>query len=201
MGKLVVGIFLTLDGVYQAPGGQDEDREGGFEYGGWTWPYWDDEIGRRVVEATTASGALLLGRKTHDIFAASWPNADEADPIAHHLNSVPKYVASRTLTTSDWNNTRVLKGDVVAEVTKFKDEYNETAVTGSGQLIQTLLQGDLVDVFRLWTFPVIIGSGKRLFGDGTLPGALKLTDSWTSGTGVTFNTYERAGALRIGDLG
>lgn len=201
MGSLVVGMFLTLDGVYQAPGGRDEDREGGFQYGGWTAPYWDEELGKRIVEVTTRPDALLLGRKTYDIFAGYWPNADPSDPVAAHLNSVRKYVASRTLEQVEWNNARLIRGDAVEQVAKLKEEHDEIGVTGSGDLIQTLLRHDLVDVFGLWIFPVIVGSGKRLFGGGTLPGALKLTDSFTSDTGVIVANYERAGAVQTGEVG
>jgi dihydrofolate reductase len=201
MGTLVVGTFVTVDGVYQAPGGQDEDREGGFEYGGWTAPYWDEEMGRRITELTLRSDALLLGRKTYDIFSGYWPNADPNDPVAAHLNSVRKYVASRTLDKVEWNNSSLIQGDVAEAVAKLKSEHDEVAVTGSGEVIQTLLANDLVDVFALWVFPVVVGPGKRLFGNGTLPGALKLTDSWTSATGVLVNTYERAGAVQTGEVG
>jgi dihydrofolate reductase len=201
MGKLVVGTFLTLDGVYQAPGGQDEDREGGFEHGGWLANFFDEEMGSRIVDLTTASDALLLGRKTYEIFAGYWPNADQSDPVAAHLNNVPKYVASRTLDTVGWNNSTLIDGDVAEKVAELKERYDQVGVTGSGALIQTLLEADLVDVFGLWFFPVVIGSGKRLFGDGTIPGALKLTDSWTSATGVILTTYERAGAIPYGEAG
>ncbi|MFN2555396.1 MAG: dihydrofolate reductase family protein [Nitriliruptorales bacterium] len=201
MGSLVVGTFLTLDGVYQAPGGRDEDREGGFQHGGWTAPYWDDELGRRIVEVTTRPDALLLGRKTYEIFAGYWPNADPTDPVAAHLNNVRKYVASRSLDQVEWNNARLIRGDVAEQVAKLKEEHEEIAVTGSGDLIQTLLRHDLVDMFGLWIFPLIVGSGKRLFGGGTLPGALTLTDSFTSDTGVIVANYERAGAVRTGEVG
>ncbi len=201
MASLVVGTFLTLDGVYQAPGGPDEDREGGFQHGGWTAPYWDEELGRRITEATTRPDALLLGRKTYDIFAGYWPNADPNDPVAAHLNNVRKYVASRTLDRVEWNNASLITGDLAEQVARLKQEHDEIAVTGSGNLIQTLLRHDLVDVFGLWIFPVIVGSGKRLFGDGTLPGALRLTDSFTSDTGVIVATYERAGAVQTGEVG
>lgn len=201
MGRLIVGTFLTVDGVYQAPGGRDEDREGGFEHGGWSANYWNEDMGKRIVEVTTSSDAILLGRKTYDIFSNYWPNASSDDPVAVHLNSVPKYVVSRTLDTAEWNNTTILKGDVAEEVARLKEQYNEIAVTGSGQLVQTLLKNDLVDVFGLWVFPVVVGSGKRLFGDGTIPGALKVTESTVSTTGVVITTYERAGDIPYGEAG
>ena len=201
MGRLIVGTFLTVDGVYQAPGGQDEDREGGFEHGGWCANYWDEDMGNRIVDVTASSDALLLGRKTYDIFSSYWPNASSDDPVAAHLNNVPKYVVSRTRDTADWNNTTILKGDVAEEVARLKEQYDEIAVTGSGQLVQTLLKDDLVDVFGLWVFPVVIGTGKRLFGDGTIPGALNVTESTVSTTGVVITTYERAGDIPYGEAG
>jgi dihydrofolate reductase len=202
MGKLVVGEFVSVDGIYQAPGGREEDRDGGFEHGGWTATYWDEEMGERITEVTLRSDALLLGRKTYEIFAGFWPNAGTDDPVAAKLNSVPKYIASRTLDTVDWNNSTVIDGDVAAAVTKLKQDVNgEIAVTGSGNLVQTLLKHDLVDVLGLWVFPVVLGNGKRLFGSGTLPKALQLTDTWTSRTGVQVNSYTRAGEIQTGDVG
>ena len=202
MGTLVVGEFVSVDGIYQAPGGREEDRDGGFEHGGWTATYWDEEMGERITEVTLRSDALLLGRKTYEIFAGFWLNAGTDDPVAAKLNSVPKYIASRTLDTVDWNNSTVIDGDVAAAVTKLKQDVNgEIAVTGSGNLVQTLLKHDLVDVLGLWVFPVVLGNGKRLFGSGTLPKALQLTDTWTSRTGVQVNSYTRAGEIQTGDVG
>jgi dihydrofolate reductase len=201
MRKLVVGTFLTVDGVMQAPGGPEEDREGGFEHGGWSFNYWDDDMGKLVVEWTLRAGALLLGRKTYEIFAAYWPNVGGDDPVAAKLNSVPKYVASRTLDELTWNNSTLLQGDVAEAVAELKKEDGgEIQVTGSGELIQTLMEHDLVDEYRLWVFPVTVGDGKRLFARGTIAGALKLTDTRTSSTGVTIQTYERAGELRTGSF-
>lgn len=158
-------------------------------------------MGRRIAEVTLRSEALLLGRKTYDIFSGFWPNAGTDDPIAVKLNSVPKYVASRTLDAVDWNNSRLIGGDVVDAVTGMKQDIDgEIAATGSGDLIQTLLQHDLVDVLGLWVFPLVLGGGKRLFGSGTLPRALQLTDSWTSSTGVQINSYVRGGEVKTGDL-
>jgi dihydrofolate reductase len=201
MRKVVVGTFLTVDGVMQAPGGPEEDREGGFEHGGWSFIYWDDDMGKLIVEWTLRAGALLLGRKTYEIFAAYWPNVGEDDPVAAKLNSVPKYVASRTLDEVSWNNSTLLKGDVAQAVAELKNEDGgEIQVTGSGELIQTLMEHDLVDEYRLWVFPVTVGDGKRLFARGTIPGALTLTDTKTSSTGVTIQTYERAGELQTGSF-
>ena len=168
MRKLVVGTFVTIDGVMQAPGGPDEDREGGFEHGGWSVNYWDDLMGETIVGQTQQAGALLLGRKTYEIFAAHWPHVSGDDPIAAKLNSMPKYVASRTLKEVTWNNATLIEGDVAEAVAKLKEEPGgEIQVTGSSDLIQTLIENDLVDEYRLWVFPVVVGEGKRLFGHGT----------------------------------
>jgi dihydrofolate reductase len=201
MRKIVVGTFLSVDGVMQAPGGPDEDREGGFEHGGWSFPYWDDGMGELIDGWTNQADGLLLGRKTYEIFAAHWPHVGDEDPVAAKLNSVPKYVASTTLDSVEWSNSTLLEGDVAEAVARLKDQPGaEIQVTGSGQLIQTLLKHDLVDEFRLWTFPVLIGTGKRLFADGTIPGGLKLADVKTSTTGVTIHTYERSGDLEYGSF-
>jgi dihydrofolate reductase len=202
MSKLVVGTFLSLDGVMQGPGGPDEDREGGFEHGGWSAGYWDDVMGPIIDEWTNQADGLLLGRKTYEIFAAHWPRiSGEDDPIAAKLNSVPKYVVSRTLDTVEWNNSTLLQGDIAEEVGKLKDQPGtEIQVTGSGQLIQTLMKHDLVDEYRLWIFPVLLGSGKRLFADGTIPAGLKLADTKISTTGVAIHSYERAGEIAYGSF-
>jgi dihydrofolate reductase len=199
MRKLVLNTFLSLDGVMQAPGGRDEDREGGFAHGGWSVSYWDEPMGETIVEWTQRAGALLLGRKTYEIFVAHWPKVSDEDPVAAKLNSMPKYVASRTLRDVSWNNARLITGDVAEAVRRLKDEPgDEIQVHGSCDLIQTLLRESLVDEMRLWIFPVVLGSGKRLFADGTIPGALKLVSSRSSSTGVTVNTYEVAGAIPYG---
>jgi dihydrofolate reductase len=202
MSKLVVGTFLSLDGVMQGPGGPDEDREGGFEHGGWSAGYWDDVMGPIIDEWTNQADGLLLGRKTYEIFAAHRPRiSGEDDPIAAKLNSVPKYVVSRTLDTVEWNNSTLLQGDIAEEVGKLKDQPGtEIQVTGSGQLIQTLMKHDLVDEYRLWIFPVLLGSGKRLFADGTIPAGLKLADTKISTTGVAIHSYERAGEIAYGSF-
>jgi dihydrofolate reductase len=199
MRRLIVNTFLSVDGVMQAPGGPDEDREGGFEAGGWSVNYWDDMMGGIITEWTVGAGALLLGRKTYEIFAAHWPRVEGDDPVARTLNSVPKHVASRTLKEVSWNNSALIKGDVGEAVAALKQEDGaEIQVHGSGDLAQTLIRHDLVDEFCLWTFPVVIGRGKRLFGGGALPAALRLTDSRSSSTGVVINTYRRAGAIQYG---
>jgi dihydrofolate reductase len=202
MRKLVVQAFMSLDGVVQAPGGPDEDRDGGFEHGGWVVPHMDDTFLNFVTESTNKLGALLLGRKTYDIFAASWPLVPDDDPFGSVLNRVPKYVASRTLTSVEWNNSSLITGDIATEVNTLKQgDDGEIQVHGSGGLIQTLLRHDLVDEYRLITFPVLIGSGKRLFSDGTIPGGLKLVDSITTSAGATITTYQRHGDLVTGEYG
>jgi dihydrofolate reductase len=199
MRKLVVGTFLTVDGAMQAPGGPDEDREGGFEHGGWSVNYWDEEMGQLITELTLRGDALLLGRKTYDIFAAHWPKVGDEDPVAAKLNSMPKYVASRTLSEVTWNNSTLLQGDIPQAVAALKEQPGgEIQVTGSGDLLQTLIGHDLVDEYHLWVFPVVLGKGKRLFADGAVPAALKLVKTKTFGTGVAVHTYERAGAVQYG---
>lgn len=202
MRKLVVGTFLTLDGVMQAPGGPEEDRDGGFEHGGWSVKYWDDMMGQLIVEQVLQPDALLLGRRTYEIFAAHWPRVtDPNDPVASKLNSVRKYVVSRTLNKAEWNNSVLISRDAAAQVARLKEEAGgEIGVSGSGNLIQTLLKHDLVDEFQLWVFPVMVGPGKRLFGDGTIPGALRLVDTKVSSTGVVIYRYERAGRIEYGSF-
>ncbi len=197
MRKLVVGTFLTLDGVMQAPGGPEEDRDGGFEHGGWSVKYWDEMMGRLIVEQMQRPDALLLGRRTYEIFAAHWPRVtDPNDPVATKLNSMRKYVVSRTLGKAEWNNSSLISQDAPAGVARLKEQAGgEIQVAGSCNLIQTLLKRDLVDEFRLWIFPVMVGTGKRLFDDGTIPGALRLVDTQVSSTGVVIHRYERAGKL------
>ncbi len=200
MGKLVVDTFLTLDGVMQAPGGTDEDREEGFQYGGWQGAYFDDESGQVITEQSQTTDALLLGRKTYQLFAAYWPNAPADEPIAAHLNNVRKYVASRTLKTVEWTNSRLIEGDVADAVKRMKQDHNEIHVIGSGNLVQTLLREELVDRFNLWVYPLLLGSGKRLFADGTIPAALRLVESKTFPKGAVLLTYESAGKPTFGDI-
>src|SRR5688572_22729339 len=198
MRKLVVSTFLTLDGVMQAPGGPEEDPTGGFEHGGWSVNYWDDAMGARMSKAFETPFDLLLGRKTYEIFAAHWPHARE-QPGAAELNGARKYVAARTLDSVEWENSSLLEGDVAEAVARIKEEDGpEIQVHGSSNLIQTLLEADLVDELRLMIFPVVLGSGKRLFGDGAFPAGLRLVDSTTSSTGVLITTYERAELLAPG---
>ncbi|MDQ3208991.1 MAG: dihydrofolate reductase family protein [Gemmatimonadota bacterium] len=202
MRKLVVGTFLTLDGVMQAPGGPNEDREGSFRHGGWLVPYFDEKFGEIMTEWTKRAGAFLLGRKTYEIFAASWPKStDPADEIATALNTRPKFVASRTLGEVNWNNAHLLKGDVAEEVAKLKVQNgDEIQVHGSGDLLQALLKHNLIDTLRIWQFPVVIGAGKRLFGEGTIPGSFRLVDTQQTTTGAVLHVYERVGGLRYGEV-
>ena len=201
-GKLVVGTFLTLDGVMQAPGVPDEDRDGGFEHGGWMANYGDEQMGEILNDQFAGADALLLGRKTYEIFAAYWPHYEPADdPLATKLNSMPKYVASRTLDAVEWRNSTLLAGDVAEAVEDLKNESGDVLmVQGSADLIQTLLAYDLVDEFWLWIFPLVLGDGKRLFGDGTIPAALELTNVETSSTGVQMLRYKRAGEIEYGSF-
>ena len=202
MRKLVVGSFLTLDGVMQAPGGPDEDREGGFKHGGWLVPHFDDRFLQIMTDWTKRAGAFLLGRKTYEIFAEAWPKStDPADEIAVALNTRPKFVASRTLREVGWNNSHLLQGDVAAQVAKLKSqEGGEIQVHGSGALVQTLLERDLIDTLRLWLFPLTLGTGKRLFGEGTIPASFRLVDTQVVASGAVLHVYERAGGLRYGEL-
>ena len=197
MRKLVVNTFMSLDGVMQSPGGPEEDPTGGFAYGGWGANYVDDEMMGRVSESGPYE--LLLGRGTYEIFAAHWPY-DEG-PIADQLNSTRKHVASRTLSSVDWNNSTLITGDVAEYVAELKRQDGpEIQVHGSAGLIQTLLEHDLIDEYRLWIFPLVLGKGKRFFGAGTTPCGMKLVDSAVSKTGVTINTYERAGDIDLGSF-
>lgn len=202
MRRLVVGTFITMDGVMQAPGGPDEDRDGGFPHGGWLVPFFDDQLVELVGEWTVRAGAFLLGRRTYEIFAGSWPHAtDPADEIAAALNTRPKYVASRTLDRLEWSNSTPLTGDVAAEVARLKArDGGEIQVHGSGHLLQTLLRHDLVDALRIWTFPVVLGTGKRLFGEGAIPRTFRLAESQTTATGAVLHVYERVGGVRHGEV-
>jgi dihydrofolate reductase len=200
MRKLIVSTFLTLDGVMQAPGGPEEDDSDGFAHGGWSVSYWDDQMGQVMTEAMSAPFDLLLGRTTYDIFAAYWPHATE-EPGAKPLNDATKHVASRSHPMLEWGPSVLIEGDAAEGVARLKKEDGpELQVHGSGNLIQTLMRHSLVDEYRLWIFPLVIGSGKRLFSDGTIPSALKLVDSKVSTTGVAIGTYESAGEIVTGSF-
>ena len=198
MRELLLTTFLSLDGVMQAPGGPGEDDDNGFTHGGWTVNYWDERMGEVMDAAMGKPFDLVLGRKTYDIFAAHWPNASEEDG-AKPLNEATKYVASRGRPTLSWERSELIEGDVVEAVTALKQQDGpELQVHGSGNLAQTLIRAGLVDRYRLWVFPVLLGAGKRLFADGTVPAGLTLVDSVVSTTGVVIGTYEPAGELVTG---
>jgi dihydrofolate reductase len=200
MRKVRSTTFLTLDGVMQAPGGPEEDTSDGFKYGGWSVNYWDDLMGQVMSEFMGNPFDLLLGRKTYDIFAAYWPNASE-EQGGRPLNEATKYVASRSRRELAWGPSVLLEGDAAKAVADLKKQDGpELQVHGSGNLIQTLMRNNLIDEYRVWVFPVLVGSGKRLFADGTIPAGLKLTDSKVSTTGVVINTYEPAGDLVTGSF-
>ncbi len=201
MRKVIVGAFVSMDGVMQGPGGPDEDRDGGFRHGGWMVPYFDDKFLGIMTEWTKRAGAFLLGRKTYEIFAASWPKStDPADEIAVALNTRPKFVVSQTFDKLTWTNSHLLKGNVAEEVAKLKaQEGGEIQVHGSSNLIQTLLKNDLVDTLRIWQFPVVLGTGKRLFGEGTIPRSFRLVDTQLNTTGAVLHVYELAGGLKYGE--
>jgi dihydrofolate reductase len=200
MRKLIVSTFLTLDGVMQAPGGPEEDDSGGFAHGGWSVNYWDEQMGQVMDEATSKPFAMVLGRETYDIMAAHWPHAPE-EAGAKTFNDATKYVASRSRPRLEWSNSVLIEGDAAEGIAALKkDDGPELQVHGSANLIQTLLRHNLIDQYRLWVFPLVIGSGKRLFADGTVPSGLKLVDSKVSTTGVVIGTYEPAGEIVTGSF-
>jgi dihydrofolate reductase len=201
MGMLIVTEFVTLDGVAQAPGGPDEDRDGGFTHGGWQAPLLDEESGEIMFEQARRMDALLLGRRTYDIFANYWPSAPEEMPFTGLLNSVPKYVASRALTEPlAWQGTTLVDGDLGDGITAMKERHDEAHVIGSLDLVQSLLRLGLVDRLNLWMYPLLLGSGKRVFGGGTVPTALRLTESVTYPGGTLQLVYETAGVPTYGDM-
>ena len=195
-----MNTFLTLDGVMQAPGGPEEDPSGGFAHGGWSVNYWDEEMGAAMDETMGKPFDLVLGRKTYEIFAAHWPHSTD-ESAAVPLNRATKHVASRTLRSVEWENSVLIEGDVAEQVAALKQQDGpELQVHGSANLIQTLLRHSLVDRFNIWTFPVVVGPGKRLFDDGTVPAGLKLINSKVSTTGVVIGTYVPAGDIPIGSF-
>ena len=201
MRRLIVTTFLTLDGVMQAPGGPEEDPSDGFAYGGWSVNYWDDVMDRFQAQAIRGPFDLVLGRKTYDIFAAYWPTAPE-EAGGKPLNDATKYVASRGRPKLEWSKSVLLEGDAAEAVAALKQTKGpELQVHGIGNLVQTLLRHNLVDLYRLWGFPLVLGSGKRLFSEGTIPAGLKLVDTTVSSTGVVIGTYEPAGDVVTGSFG
>jgi len=200
MRKLMVSAFMTLDGVVQAPGGPGEDDDGGFAWGGWSFPYWDDVMDQTMGEMMSVPFDLVLGRRTYDVFAAYWPTAPE-EAGGKPLNDATKYVASRGHPNLTWERSVLLEGDVAERIAELKaSDGPELQVHGSGNLIQTLMRSGLIDEYRLWMCPVLLGSGKRLFADGTTPAGLKLIDSKVSGSGVVIGTYEQAGPVQTGSF-
>jgi dihydrofolate reductase len=193
--QLTVTTFLSVDGVYQGPGGPEEDRRDGFDRGGWLGPHFDEATGQFIDEIFREVDAFLLGRRTYEIFAASWPNAtDPNDMVAKSLNTLPKYVASSTLHDPQWANTTILEGDLVAAVQQLKErDGRELQVHGSGRLVQLLLDNDLVDRLNLLVFPVIVGAGRRLFPDSGIATGLALEESRTTPSGVAISVYRPVG--------
>ena len=211
MRKILASVFISLDGVMQAPGGPEEDPTGGFRYGGWVPAYWDETLGARMDDLFSAPFELLLGRKTYDIFAAHWPYV-EHDPtasdfdrlnsdIAQKFNATTKYVATHSPDTLSWRNSKALGSDVAAAAADLKRQDGpDLLIQGSSVLIQTLLAKDLIDEFRLLIFPLVLGKGKRVFGHGTMPAAFRLLNSATSPSGVLMASYERAGEVKTGSF-
>lgn len=190
MRKLVVIEFMSLDGVVQAPGDPQEDTEGGFEHGGWQRPYFDDVFMQEAAGGMAATDAQLFGRKTYDKMASFWPTVGDDDPFARHLNSVAKYVASRSMTEATWQGTTVLNGDVAAQVRELKEQDGGTiSVLGSADFAQTLMEHDLIDEYSLAVHPIVLGAGKKLFRDSEQVRKLELVDSTPTTTGVLLTTY------------
>ena len=202
MRRLIASTMVSLDGVLQAPGGPDEDPTAGFALGGWSFPFWDDAPDRDMRGLDGKDRELLLGRKTYEIFEAYWPYQSADNPIAQTLNAAKKHVASRTLNQPlQWNNSTLLPGDVIAAVSALKAEAGlDLQIIGSGNLIQSLQAASLIDEYNVWTFPVVLGRGKRLFEAGAKPGALRLAASQTSATGVVMSTYVPAGDIPLGSF-
>ncbi|HYV95059.1 MAG TPA: dihydrofolate reductase family protein [Chitinophagales bacterium] len=199
MRKIITTTFITLDGVMQAPGGPEEDRTNNFKWGGWSFHYWDEMMGNVMSDFMQRPFDLLLGRRTYEIFAAHWPFTENDPEVANKFNSTHKYVVSHKPMKLEWQNSSLITG--VDELRKLKEENgNELWVHGSRNLIQTLLANNLIDTMHVWTFPVTVGNGKRLFEDGSKARALKLVDSKTSTTGVIISTYEPAGELKVGSF-
>ncbi|MGO4637968.1 dihydrofolate reductase family protein [Mesorhizobium sp. 2RAF45] len=199
MRKIIAATFVSLDGVMQAPGGPEEDPVGGFKFGGWTFHYFDEVGGAAMDELFSKPFALLLGRRTYDIFNAYWPY--QKDPIADAFNPATKYVATHRPDTLTWQNTQWLGEDIVAALRRLKQQDGpDLLIQGSANLIQTLLANGLIDEIRLMIFPLLLGKGKRLFGDDAMPAAFKLVKSQTSSTGVIIATYERSGEIEVGSF-
>jgi dihydrofolate reductase len=200
--KLTATMMLTMDGVYQGPGGPDEDRRGGFDRGGWTAPFGDEEGWEAVSSIFERADALLLGRKTFEIWEPYWPLHYGGDPVSHGINILPKYVPSTTLKDPTWQNTHVIDGDVEAALRELKAKPGrELQVHGSGELLRWLLERDLVDELNLRIYPVIVGDGRRLFPETGQTHTLALLDSTVTASGVTIQTYRLAGRAAFGNVG
>jgi dihydrofolate reductase len=201
MRKLIVSTFVSLDGVMQAPGGPEEDPTGGFSFGGWMFNYPDEGVDISAAGFDGKGRELVLGRRTYEIFEAYWPYQSADNPVAVSFNAIRKYVASRTLTALEWNNSVLLDGDVVSAITALKGQSGpDLQVIGSGNLIQTLRAAALIDEYNVWTYPLVLGRGKRLFGDAVMPSALRLVRSQVSGAGVIMSTYTPNGDVRPGSF-
>jgi len=198
MRKIVVNTFLSLDGVMQAPGGAGEDPSGGFDLEGWSVNYWDEAMGQRMAQIMGSPFDLLLGRLTYQIFSAHWPQASDEEG-AGPLNRATKYVVTNTLERADWGPSEIIKGDAAPQIQRLKEQDGpELQVHGSSKLLQMLIKHNLVDQYNVMIFPVVLGHGKRLFGDGAIPAGLRQTSSQTASTGVIMATYEPAGPIRLG---
>ena len=201
MRKLIASTMVSLDGVMQAPGGPDEDPTGGFAFGGWSFSYWGETMDLDMKGLDGKDRELVLGRRTYKIFEAYWPYQPAHNPIAQTLNAARKHVASRTLSTLDWNNSTLLRGDVVEGVAALKSQAGlDLQIIGSGNLIQTLQAASLIDEYNVWTFPVVLGRGKQLFKAGAKAGALRLVASQASTTGVVMSTYVPVGDVPLGSF-
>lgn len=201
MRKIITTTFLTMDGVYQAPGGPEEDTSGGFTHGGWSFGYWDDVTDNTMSAVMAEPFELLLGRRTYDIFAAYWPKTDKNPEVAKPFNETRKYIVSRSPQELAWQNSTLITGDVISQLGELKnDNAPDLWVHGSGNLIQTLLRNGLVDRMHIWIVPVTVGTGKRLFVDGTPAAGWKLADSKIATTGVIIASYEPAGAIKKGSF-
>jgi dihydrofolate reductase len=189
--KLAIVEFVTLDGVMQSLGSPDEDREGGFAYGGWSAPYGDEIAARAAGEGMTGTTAYLFGRKTYEKMAAHWPHEPDTNPIAAHLNATPKYVVTNTLTSVEWSGTQILSGDIAASVRDLKQTGDGgITVLGSGVLVQTLIEHDLIDEYRIFVHPLVLGTGKRLFRETSRPLHLRIVECAQTSTGVLLLTYQ-----------
>jgi dihydrofolate reductase len=201
MRRLIASTFVSLDGIMQAPGAPDEDPSGGFAFGGWSFAYWDEAMDPGAAGFDGKDRELVLGRRTYEIFEAYWPYQPDDDPTARTLNAARKHVASRTLTTFDWNNSTRLHGDVVSAIITLKTQPGpDLQIIGSGNLVQTLQAASLIDEYHVWTFPVVLGRGKRLFGETAKPCALRLVHSKVSSTGVVMSTYVPNGVIQPGSF-